>query len=448
MVTKLNRKFCYLHTEFRWHPELFKLYMCNQKHYTSEAKRLFISHFPKAAGEQLILVAQKQLSKNRGMGGRRRQRVEREERRREWDTKAVWSHYVDFFFFLSSSAKQKHPGTNEDHSLLSFSFAPQSFFISKADDFHSTADASFARNLCVCIFLIDSNWIQSQALLQVLRKSSSLNNTSTYELQLRSVLACVLQMQINTQSICACMHLDKDTYTTKLYTHTHTQTLAGVAILYHLSLVINASHPNLGTNAHRPTCTEAYPCAQATAQRAVGCNQTLHLYVHHVHWEKCWDKENKHAHMHARIDTHTLLHTEAHTHTKSNTLRHALWSTSVDQNSFLSAFSPPNQYPRRSTDSRKCAKEALLPSHPPHMRTHAHTHIHRHTHGCWCVMASAASLLTPHMLTEAYTSLLAALTIWHPTERHSHKLDLDRQARDGSKDKEVQWSDQYKINVT
>lgn len=85
------------------------------------------------------------------------------------------------------------------------------------------------------------------------------------------------------------MHLDKDTYTTKLYTHTHTQTSAGVAILYHLSLVINASHPNinLGTNAHRPTCTEAYPCAQATAQRAVGCNQTLHLYVHHVHWEKC-----------------------------------------------------------------------------------------------------------------------------------------------------------------
>lgn len=79
---------------------------------------------------------------------------------------------------------------------------------------------------------------------------------------------------------------------------------------------------------------------------------------------------------------------------------------------------------------------------------HVHTHMHRHTHGCWCVMASAASLLTPHMLTEAYTSLLAALTIWHPTERHSHKLDLDRQARDGSKDKEVQWSDRYRINVT
>lgn len=87
--------------------------------------------------------------------------------------------------------------------------------------------------------------------------------------------------------------------------------------------------------------------------------------------------------MHAYTHTHTVAHRGTHTHTKSNTLRHALWSTSVDQNSFLSAFSPPNQYPRRSTDSRKCAKEALLPSHPPHMRTRAHTHAQTHS---WLLM--------------------------------------------------------------
>lgn len=43
-----------------------------------------------------------------------------------------------------------------------------------------------------------------------------------------------------------------------------------------------------------------------------------------------------------------------------------------------------------------------------------------------CVMAFAASLLTPHMLTEAWTSLLAALTVWDPTERRTDTLDLGR----------------------
>ncbi len=56
-------------------------------------------------------------------------------------------------------------------------------------------------------------------------------------------------------------------------------------------------------------------------------------------------------------------------------------------------------------------------------------------------MASAASLLTPHMLTEAYTSLLAALTVWDPAERHTDMLDEDRQARDTQTDKEVRRSD-------
>lgn len=45
-------------------------------------------------------------------------------------------------------------------------------------------------------------------------------------------------------------------------------------------------------------------------------------------------------------------------------------------------------------------------------------------------MASAASLLTPHMLTEAYTSLLAALTVWNPAERRTDTSDGDRQAGD------------------
>lgn len=33
------------------------------------------------------------------------------------------------------------------------------------------------------------------------------------------------------------------------------------------------------------------------------------------------------------------------------------------------------------------------------------------------------------MLTEAYTSLLAALTVWDPAERHADTLDQHRQAR-------------------
>lgn len=46
-------------------------------------------------------------------------------------------------------------------------------------------------------------------------------------------------------------------------------------------------------------------------------------------------------------------------------------------------------------------------------------------------MASAASLLTPHMLTEAYASLLAALTAWDPTEGETQTcLDEDKPEMD------------------
>lgn len=83
------------------------------------------------------------------------------------------------------------------------------------------------------------------------------------------------------------------------------------------------------TNIHLHTHTHTHACseAQSTAPRVVGCNWTLHLYVHHVHWQRRSDKENKHAHMHAQ--THTG------THKKSSDMH---WSPAIDQNSFLSAF--------------------------------------------------------------------------------------------------------------
>lgn len=85
------------------------------------------------------LAAQRQLSESHWMRGRKKQREEREERRKEWDTKAVWAHYVDF----PSSAKQRHPGTfrhiTVDQSLLSFSFTPQSFFTDKSNNSLLTA---------------------------------------------------------------------------------------------------------------------------------------------------------------------------------------------------------------------------------------------------------------------------------------------------------------------
>lgn len=45
-------------------------------------------------------------------------------------------------------------------------------------------------------------------------------------------------------------------------------------------------------------------------------------------------------------------------------------------------------------------------------------------------MASAASLLTPHMLTEAYTSLPAASTVRDPAEGLSDNFDKDRAETD------------------
>lgn len=52
-----------------------------------------------------------------------------------------------------------------------------------------------------------------------------------------------------------------------------------------------------------------------------------------------------------------------------------------------------------------------------------------------CVMASAASLLTPHMLTGAYTSLLAASTVWAPTAKEADRQDwtkTDNQTHKGA----------------
>lgn len=85
-------------------------------------------------------------------------------------------------------------------------------------------------------------------------------------------------------------------------------------------------------------------------------------------------------------------------------------------------------------DRQPLSVPGRLPTHSPY------THMTHTLNACWCVMACAASLLTPHMLTEAYTSLLAALTVWDPTERHSDKLDKD-ESRNGSN--EVQWGDKH-----
>lgn len=169
----------------------------------------------------------------------------------------------------------------------------------------------------------------------------------------------------------------------------------------------------------------------------MGCNQTLHLYVHDEHWERHWDEENKHACTHAR--THCCTRAQ-HTCSESKTpdaVRHAHWIPCVDQNSFLSAF-PSKSIPPFGRQTAVSVPGRL----PGYTYTHTHTHT-THMHSClsMCVMASAASLLTPHMLTGAYTSLLAASTAWDPTVRKGDrqdwtKTDNQRQKGQSCRDKQ------------
>lgn len=146
-------------------------------------------------------------------------------------------------------------------------------------------------------------------------------------------------------NIHSCIHASKpltQTQTTPLHMYVHIHTQFGIrwCVPHHLSLVTNAPPSYLPrflmyTDKHSSRHKHTQTHAQATALRVVGCYWTLHLYVHHVHWKKRSDKENKHAHTHAQ--THTCRHMRAHKK-KSYTLRHALWSPCMDQNSFLSAF--------------------------------------------------------------------------------------------------------------
>lgn len=66
-------------------------------------------------------------------------------------------------------------------------------------------------------------------------------------------------------------------------------------------------------------------------------------------------------------------------------------------------------------------------------------------HSClsMCVMASAASLLTPHMLTGAYTSLLAASTVWDPTVREGDRQDWTK--TDNQRHKGAELTGQTKL---
>lgn len=174
---------------------------------------------------------------------------------------------------------------------------------------------------------------------------------------------------------------------------------------------------------HQGKNTRLRLCKSA-ALRAAGCNQTLHLYVHHVHCQRHWDKENKHPHTHA------------HTHTQNPRprSRHALWSPSVDQNSFLSAF-PSKSIPRWSTDIHKCAREASQPS-----QTHPkHTHAHTHTGSCLLMCDGLCCFLINSLHADWSMHLI---TGWIGSqgsrwETHRHVGLKDRQARDAQRDKDM-----------
>lgn len=105
------------------------------------------------------------------------------------------------------------------------------------------------------------------------------------------------------------------------------------------------------------------------------------------------------------------------THAQSknpDAVRRARRSPCVDQNSFLSAF------PSKSIPPFGGQTAVSVPGRLP-----KYTYAHTRMHSCllMCVMASAASLLTPHMLTGAYASLLAASTVWGPTVRERDRQD-------------------------
>lgn len=194
----------------------------------------------------------------------------------------------------------------------------------------------------------------------------------------------------NVHSFCIWMHTNTQAFMS-VHIHTQCPSPPEPSLAYQgpssLSVSLSCTQTVIKTHA----CLRLL-YAQAAALRAGGCNQTLHLYVHHVPWERHWNKESK-----------TCLHT-CKTHTVTNVYKKC---PSVDQNSCLP--SPLNQYPHWSTDSRNHGREA------------PQVHTCKHTHMLMCMMASAASLLTLHMLTEAYTSLLVVLTVWVPTERERER---------------------------
>lgn len=132
------------------------------------------------------------------------------------------------------------------------------------------------------------------------------------------------------------------------------------------------------------------------------------------------------THMRSRAHTCTRAQHTCSESKNPGAVRHARWSPCVDQNSFLSAF------PSESIPPLGGQTAVSVPGRLPE-NTYAHTHVH----SClsMCVMASAASLLTPHMLTGAYTSLLAASTVWDPTATERDRQDwteTDNQGHNGA----------------
>jgi len=130
---------------------------------TSEVKCLFNSHFPKANGEQLIWLHRGSCLRTVRWGGERDGGW-----REEWDTKAVWAHYVDFFPLLPN---KRHLGTfrhtDGDHSLLPFfPVIQQNFFTGKSNNFLSSAKVSPTFSVSI-VFLVKSNCNWLEVLLQL-----------------------------------------------------------------------------------------------------------------------------------------------------------------------------------------------------------------------------------------------------------------------------------------
>ncbi len=137
---------------------------------------------------------------------------------------------------------------------------------------------------------------------------------------------------------------------THVYVHIHTQ--FGIrSVPHHLSLVISAPPPylslflmytDLHSSRHKHTHSHTHTCTLTLMQKQQPWEQWgvtkpfICMYIMYTGR----DAETKRANMLTRMHTHkhTVTHTCTHAHKKPSTLRHALWSSSVDQNSFLSAF--------------------------------------------------------------------------------------------------------------